>query len=188
MHVDSEGNDDDKVLLYSYLNSYYQTGLKSPLDDAILIHKEINVEGFQKIDEVPFDFVRRRVSVVVEQERERFFIAKGAPEDILKISNYCEIGGIIQDISEELRKKIEQKYFDLSSEGLRALGVAYKKLREDKAVYSVNDENDMVFLGFVAFLDPPKANSKRVTSASCQRRNRAKNLNWRQRASYKKSL
>ena len=160
LHVDSEGNDDDKVLLYSYLNSYYETGLKSPLDDAILSHKEINVESFQKIDEVPFDFVRRRVSVVVEQERERFFIAKGAPEDILKISNYCEIGGIIQDISEELRKKIEQKYVDLSAEGLRALGVAYKKLREDKAVYSVNDENDMVFLGFVAFLDPPKETAK----------------------------
>ena len=160
LHVDSEGNDDDKVFLYSYLNSYYETGLKSPLDEAILSHKEIKVEGFQKIDEVPFDFVRRRVSVVVEQERERFFIAKGAPEDILKISNYCEIGGIIQDISEELRKKIEQKYFDLSAEGLRALGVAYKKLREDKAVYSVNDENDMVFLGFVAFLDPPKETTK----------------------------
>jgi Mg2+-importing ATPase len=160
LHVDSEGNDDDKVLLYSYLNSYYETGLKSPLDDAILSHKEINVAGFQKIDEVPFDFVRRRVSVVVEQERERFFIAKGAPEEILKVSNYCEIGGIIQDISEELRKKIEQKYFDLSAEGLRALGVAYKKLREDKAVYSVNDENGMVFLGFVAFLDPPKQTAK----------------------------
>ena len=160
LHIDSEGHDDEKVLLYSYLNSYYETGLKSPLDDAILSHKEINVEGFQKIDEVPFDFVRRRVSVVVEKERERFFIAKGAPEDILKISNYCEIGGIIQDISEELRKKIEQKYFDLSAEGLRALGVAYKKLREDKAVYSVNDENDMVFLGFVAFLDPPKETTK----------------------------
>jgi Mg2+-importing ATPase len=160
LHVDSEGNDDDKVLLYSYLNSYYETGLKSPLDDAILSHKEINVESFLKIDEVPFDFVRRRVSVVVEQKRERFFIAKGAPEDIMKISNYCEIGGIIQDISEELRKKIEQKYVDLSAEGLRALGVAYKKLREDKAVYSVNDENDMVFLGFVAFLDPPKETAK----------------------------
>ncbi|MGA3059046.1 MAG: magnesium-translocating P-type ATPase [Candidatus Bathyarchaeia archaeon] len=160
LHVDSEGNDDDKVFTYSYLNSYYETGLKSPLDDAILSHKEIKVEGFQKIDEVPFDFVRRRVSVVVEQGRERFFIAKGAPEDILKISNYCEIGGIIQDVSEELRKKIEQKFFDLSAEGLRALGVAYKKLREDKAVYSVNDENDMIFLGFVAFLDPPKETTK----------------------------
>jgi Mg2+-importing ATPase len=160
LHVDYEGKDDDKVLQYSYLNSYFQTGLKSPLDDAILAHKETSIEGFQKIDEVPFDFVRRRVSVVVEQERQRFFIAKGAPEEILKVSSYCEVGGLIEDISDELRKKIDQKYFDLSAEGLRVLGVAYRKLREDKAVYSVNDEIDMVFLGFVAFLDPPKQTAK----------------------------
>jgi len=160
MHVDSEGKDDDKVLLYSYLNSYYQTGLKSPLDDAILAHKETSVASFQKIDEVPFDFVRRRVSVVVEDQRERFFMVKGAPEDVLKVSAYCEIDGLIQDIGEELRKKIEQKYLDLSSEGLRVLGVAYKKLKEEKTSYSVNDESDMVFLGFVAFLDPPKETAK----------------------------
>ncbi len=70
-----------------------------------LSHQDIDIGGFQKIDEVPFDFVRRRVSVVVEHDRERFFIAKGAPEEILKVSNYCELGGVIQDISEELRKK-----------------------------------------------------------------------------------
>ena len=160
MHVDFEGKDDDKVLLYSYLNSFYQTGLKSPLDEAILVHKEISLSSFQKIDEVPFDFVRRRVSVVVEQQRERVLIAKGAPEEVLKVSSYCEIEGVIQDISEELRKRIEQKYFDLSSEGLRVLGVAYKKMKEEKAIYSVNDETDMTFLGFIAFLDPPKQTAK----------------------------
>ncbi len=160
MHVDFEGKDDDKVLLYSYLNSFYQTGLKSPLDEAILVHKEIDLSSYQKIDEVPFDFVRRRVSVVVERQRERVLIAKGAPEEVLKVSSYCEIEGVIQDISEELRKRIEQKYFDLSSEGLRVLGVAYKKMKEEKAIYSVNDETDMVFLGFIAFLDPPKQTAK----------------------------
>ena len=158
MHVDFEGKDDDKVLLYSYLNSFYQTGLKSPLDDAILVHKEIDIAAFQKIDEVPFDFVRRRVSVVVEQQRERVLIAKGAPEEVLKVSSYCEIDGVIQDVSEELRKRIEQKYFDLSSEGLRVLGVAYKKMKEEKTTYSVNDETDMVFLGFIAFLGSAQAN------------------------------
>ena len=159
-HVDAEGNDDDKVLLFSYLNSYFQTGLKSPLDEAVLAHKETNVEGFQKIDEVPFDFIRRRVSVVVEQERDRLFIAKGAPEDILKVSTYYEVGGIISDITEGIRKSIEQRFFDMSSEGLRVLGVAYKRLRIEKAVYTVNDETDMVFLGFIAFLDPPKETAK----------------------------
>ena len=160
MHVDYEGKDDEKVLLYSYLNSYFQTGLKSPLDDAILVHKEISITDFQKVDEVPFDFVRRRVSVVVEQQRERIMIAKGAPEDVLRASSYCEIGGVVNDVSEEFRKRIEQKYLDLSSEGLRVLGVAYKKLKEEKANYSVNDETDMTFLGFIAFLDPPKQTAK----------------------------
>lgn len=160
MHIDAEGKNDNKVLLYSYLNSYYQTGLKSPLDDAILIHEELDVGGYQKIDEVPFDFVRRRVSVVVEKERQRYLIAKGAPEEILKVATYCETSELITDLTEEIRKKAEQKYFDLSSEGFRVLGVAYKKLRTEKATYSVNDESGMVFLGFIAFIDPPKETAK----------------------------
>ena len=160
LHIDMEGKDDEKVLQYSYLNSRFQTGLKSPLDEAILKHEEIDITKFQKIDEVPFDFVRRRVSVVVEQERQRFFIAKGAPEEILKVCSYYELDGITSDITEETRKKIEQKYLDLSAEGLRVLGVAYKKLREEKTVYSINDEISMTFLGFVAFLDPPKETAK----------------------------
>jgi P-type Mg2+ transporter len=160
LHIDMEGKDDEKVLLYSFLNSHFQTGLKSPLDEAILKHEEIDITKFQKIDEVPFDFVRRRVSVVVEQERQRFFIAKGAPEEILKVCSYYELEGIMSDINEETRKKIEQKYLDLSAEGLRVLGVACKKLKEEKVVYSINDERDMTFLGFVAFLDPPKETAK----------------------------
>ena len=160
LHIDMEGKEEEKVLLYSFLNSRLQTGLKSPLDEAILKHQEIDITNFQKIDEVPFDFVRRRVSVVVEKEKQRFFIAKGAPEEILKVCSYYEVDGLISDISEETRRKIEQKYFDLSAEGLRVLGVASKKLREEKAVYSINDESDMTFLGFVAFLDPPKETAK----------------------------
>ncbi len=160
LHVDAEGKDDNKVLLYSYLNSYYQTGLKSPLDEAILEHEQMDVGKYQKIDEVPFDFVRRRVSVVVEKDRQRFFISKGAPEEIFKVCAYCEVGDLITDMTEEWRKRGEHKYYDLSSEGFRVLGVSYKKLREEKTVYSVNDENDMVFLGFVAFLDPPKETAK----------------------------
>lgn len=160
LHIDVEGNDDEKVLLYSFLNSHFQTGLKSPLDEAILKFKEINVSKFQKIDEVPFDFVRRRVSVVVEEERQRFFIAKGAPEEILKVCSRYELGEVVSDLTEETRKNIELKYHDLSAEGLRALGIAHKRIKEEKAVYSVNDESDMVFLGFVAFLDPPKETAK----------------------------
>jgi P-type Mg2+ transporter len=160
LHIDINGRDDEKVLQYSYLNSRFQTGLRSPLDEAILKHEEVDFSKFQKIDEVPFDFVRRRVSVVVEQEGQRVFIAKGAPEEILKVCSYCELEEVITDLSEQTTKKIQQKYLDLSTEGLRVLGVASKKLREDKAVYSINDESDMTFLGFVAFLDPPKETAK----------------------------
>jgi Mg2+-importing ATPase len=160
LHVDSEGNKDNKVLQYSYLNSYFETGLRSPLDDAILVHKEISVEGYQKIDEVPFDFVRRRVSVVVEKDKQKFLITKGAPEEIIKVCTSLEIASQIREINDENKKKIDQKYFDLSSEGLRTLGVAYKRLEAEKSVCSVNDENEMDFIGFVAFLDPPKETTK----------------------------
>jgi Mg2+-importing ATPase len=160
LHVNPNGDDDDKVLLYSYLNSFYQSGLKSPMDEAILVHEQIDTSEYQKIDEVPFDFVRRRVSVVVENDRQKYFISKGAPEEILKASAFCEIDGLAVDLTEELRKKAEQKYYELSTEGFRVLGAAYKKLKEEKTVYSVDDECDMVFMGFVAFLDPPKETSR----------------------------
>jgi len=160
LHVNPEGDDDDKVLLYSYLNSFYQTGLKSPMDEAILVHEKIDTLGYQKIDEVPFDFVRRRVSVAVEKDHQRYFISKGAPEEISKVCSFCEINGLPVDFTEELRKKAEQKYYELSTEGFRVLGVAYKKLKEEKTVYSVSDECDMVFMGFIAFLDPPKETAK----------------------------
>ena len=160
LHVNPEGDDDDKVLLYSYLNSFYQTGLKSPMDEAILVHEKMDISNYQKIDEVPFDFVRRCVSVVVESDRQRYFISKGAPEEILKGSTFCEINGLPVDLTEELRQRAEQKYYELSSEGFRVLGVAYKKLKEEKTVYSIGDECDMVFMGFMAFLDPPKETAK----------------------------
>jgi Mg2+-importing ATPase len=160
LNVDVDGNEDEKVFLYSFLNSNFQTGLKSPLDEAILKHKEVDTSPYLKVDEVPFDFIRRRVSVVVEHEAQRYFIAKGAPEEILKVCSYYELGRLISDLTEETRRKIEQKYRDYSAQGLRVLGVAYKRLKEDKAVYSINDENEMVFLGFVAFLDPPKETAK----------------------------
>ena len=160
LHVDMEGKDDEKVLLYSFLNSFYETGLKSPLDEAILRHQDIDIRNYQKIDEVPFDFTRRRVSVVVEYEKQRIMIVKGAPEEIVRVCSYCEHKGHIFDLTGELQKKIEQKYYDLSSEGFRVLGVAYKKIKEQKQVHSISDESDMAFLGFVAFIDPPKETAK----------------------------
>jgi len=161
LHVDLNGEENDKILLYSYLNSYFQAGLKSPLDEAILNFKDIiDVKNYRKIDEVPFDFVRKRLSVVVEYQNQRFMITKGAPEEIAKICTYYEVGDIIADITDEVLMKIEHKYIELSAEGYRVLAVAYKRLREDKSTYTVGDEKEMVFLGFIAFLDPPKETAR----------------------------
>ncbi|MGC8895234.1 MAG: magnesium-translocating P-type ATPase [Candidatus Bathyarchaeia archaeon] len=160
LHVDINGDESEKVILYSYLNSHFQTGLRSPLDEAVLKFRDIDVKEYIKIDEVPFDFVRKRLSIVIEYQNQRFMITKGAPEEIAKICSYYEVENVIADITEEVRRKIEQKYIELSAEGFRVLSVAYKRLREEKAVYSVNDEFDMVFLGFIAFLDPPKETAK----------------------------
>ncbi|MEM3884539.1 MAG: magnesium-translocating P-type ATPase [Nitrososphaerota archaeon] len=160
LYVDFNGNRSDKVLLYSYLNSYYQTGLKSPLDEAILRFRDVDVKDYKKVDEVPFDFIRKRLSIVVERQNQRFMITKGAPEEVVKICSYYEVKEVIADITDEIRRKIEQKYTELSAEGYRVLAVAYKRLREDKPVYTANDEEEMVFLGFIAFLDPPKETAR----------------------------
>ncbi|MDW8023358.1 MAG: magnesium-translocating P-type ATPase, partial [Nitrososphaerota archaeon] len=160
LHVDINGDESDKVLLYSYLNSYYQTGLKSPLDEAILRFRDVDVKDYRKVDEVPFDFVRKRLSIVVEHQSQRFMIAKGAPEEVVKICSFYDVGEVIADITDEVRRKIEEKYVELSAEGYRVLAVAYKRLREEKPVYTAGDETEMVFLGFVAFLDPPKETAK----------------------------
>lgn len=160
LHIDSAGNSNDIVLLYSFLNSYFQTGLKSPLDEAILAYKNLDIKGYQKIDEIPFDFNRKRLSVVIEQSRERTLITKGAPEEISKICAYFDTEKTVIDITSELQKRIDSKYDELSREGFRVLAVAYKRIREEKTVYSVQDESGMVFLGFVAFIDPPKESAK----------------------------
>jgi Mg2+-importing ATPase len=160
LHVDINGDENEKVSLYSYLNSYFQTGLKSPLDEAILNFKDINVKNYQKIDEIPFDFVRKRLSVVVGNQNQYFIITKGAPEEIVNICTYYEFGDIIADITDEIHRKIEQKYIELSSEGYRVLAVAYKRLKEIKPIYTVNDEKEMIFFGFIAFIDPPKETAR----------------------------
>ncbi|MEM3662231.1 MAG: magnesium-translocating P-type ATPase [Sulfolobales archaeon] len=159
-HVDADGRESDKVLLCSYLNSYYQTGLRSPLDEAVLAYKSVDITGYRKIDEIPFDFIRKRLSIVVEHENQRYMITKGAPEEILKTCSFYELDEVVSDLTEEIRKKIEQKYLELSAEGYRVLGVAYKRLREYKPVYSVSDESEMIFLGFIGFLDPPKETAR----------------------------
>jgi Mg2+-importing ATPase len=156
LHVDMEGKDSEKVFLYSFLNSSYQTGLRSPLDEAILTHKEVDANRYQRLDEIPFDFVRKRLSVIVSESQQTLVITKGAPEEIAGVISYYEFDGKKYNLTGDTRSQIERKYHELSSQGLRVLGVSYRNMVESQPAYSVADETDMVFLGFIAFMDPLK--------------------------------
>jgi Mg2+-importing ATPase len=157
--LDMEGKDNEKVLLYAFLNSYYETGLKSPLDDAVLKYGQLNVKGYDKLDEVPFDFLRRRVSIVVEHEKSRLMICKGAFEEVASVCSSAELENQIIELNSEQRNNMQDNYHKLSSQGFRVLGVSYRRI-EEKPTYSVKDEKDMTFLGFLAFMDPPKESAK----------------------------
>ena len=158
LHTDIEGKDSEKALFYAFLNSYYETGLKSPLDDAVLRYKHLDAKGFDKVDEVPFDFIRRRVSIVLEHEEGRLIVCKGALEEIVSACSHLELENKIVDLTREQQEKIQDNYHRLSSQGFRVLGVSYRQT-EEKPAYSVKDEKDMIFLGFIAFMDPPKESS-----------------------------
>lgn len=160
LHIDIKGHENEKVFLYSFLNSTFQTGLRSPLDEAVLRHEEVNIEHYQKVDEIPFDFVRRRISVIVNQEKERFIITKGAPEEVAKASSHFEFEGMIAELTSDMRKELERKYYELSSDGFRVVGISYKEVTNSRSVYSADEESNMVFLGFIAFIDPPKETAK----------------------------
>ncbi|MBI5001536.1 MAG: magnesium-translocating P-type ATPase [Euryarchaeota archaeon] len=160
-HIDLEGNSDETVLLYSYLNSHYQTGLRSPLDEAVLKHGKVDIRAFAKVDEVPFDFKRRRVSIVVERDGRKVMITKGAPEEIARISNRFDKSEKVMELTDGLRARLELKFRELSEEGFRVLAVSYKEMDGCQA-YCTSDECEMVFLGFIVFLDPPKKTVKKA--------------------------
>jgi P-type Mg2+ transporter len=156
LHVDYAGKNSDKVLAYSFLNSRFQSGLRSPLDEAILKSPNVKTDAYTKIDEVPFDFVRRRLSVAVSGEGQTLLVTKGAPEEVAKVTSRYELDGNLFNLTEETRANMEGQLRDLSSQGFRVLGVAYRTFDPGKKNYAISDENDMVFLGFIAFMDPLK--------------------------------
>jgi Mg2+-importing ATPase len=163
-YLDVNGDADEKVLHYGYLNSYHHTGLKNLLDQAILDHEELEErlkakEKFKKIDEIPFDFVRRRMSVVVEDETGlNTLICKGAVEEVLSQCTRVDVKGQVVPVEREHDAKRRQIADDLNGQGFRVIALAYKEMpgASDDPVYSVKDESDLVLLGFLAFLDPPK--------------------------------
>jgi Mg2+-importing ATPase len=163
-HVDLDGRQSERVLLLAYLNSRFESGLRSPLDDAILAHGEIGIEGWRKIDEVPFGFERRRVSVLLEHAGERVLIVKGAPEDVLRLATQYEDGtaGGLLPMDDAARAAALARFQALSREGFRVLAVAWRQAAADQAHAVVDDETQLVLAGFAAFLDPPKASTARA--------------------------
>ena len=159
-HLDPEGNDSENVLLYSYINSYFDTGLKSPLDEAILNFRHIDIDSYRKIDEIPFDFQRRRLSVVVATGTGHLLVAKGAPEEVLRVCTQQDRGGIPEPLTDEGREGINKLYNAQSEQGFRTLAVCYRLLPADQTRFSPADENDMVFTGLVTFIDPPKESAR----------------------------
>ena len=165
-HVDAQGQDDPHVLELAYLNSYFESGLKSPLDDAILAHQEIDVSAWSKIDEVPFDFERRRVSVLVERTGARRLVVKGAPEDIVRLcTHYQDSADATVALDEAARARINALFDSLGEEGFRVLGIASRDVAIDHPHAVVSDESELIFAGFAAFLDPPKASAGEALKA-----------------------
>lgn len=170
-HTGILGQPDDEVLRYAYLNSFYQTGLKNLLDVAVLEHAELQREmaiasAYRKVDEIPFDFQRRRMSVVVsEREDHHELICKGAVEEIVSICTHARQNGQIVPFTPALLADVQKTTASLNSEGLRVVAVAARDLPPVKETYSVADESDLVLIGYIAFLDPPKESTEPALTA-----------------------
>ena len=166
-HVDPQGKPSERVLELAYLNSFFETGLKSPLDDAILAHENIDVSAWTKIDEVPFDFERRRVSVLLDKGNGRLLVVKGASEEIIGLcTHYEEQGNTVQiPLDKASREKIHAEHIALEKEGFRVLGIAWREVDQDHPHAVISDESELVFAGFAGFLDPPKESAGAALAA-----------------------
>lgn len=163
-YINADGGVDDKkrILRHAYFNSYFQTGLKNLMDKAILSHvKDLSLESlrndYRKVDEIPFDFARRRMSVVVEDKQgKRQIITKGAVEEMLDICSYAEFEGQVIPLTKEIKRKAKDISEQMNHQGMRVLAVAHKSYLDKDNNFAVEDEIEMVLIGYLAFLDPPK--------------------------------
>ncbi len=163
-HVNLRGENDEAVIRLAALNSVYQTGLRSPMDEAILRHEHPAVARYRRVDEIPFDFQRRRVSVVVEGDGRRLLISKGAPESVLPICGHAETDGIARPLDAAARSEADALFRRLSADGYRVLAVAYRSV-DGQAGYATADERDLTLVGLAAFLDPPHEGVKETLAA-----------------------
>lgn len=171
LYLDIHGNEDDRILRHAFLNSYYQTGLKNLMDAAILDHvgeEEISplTTKYTKVDEIPFDFNRRRMSIVIQDKSGKTqMITKGAVEEMLDISSVVEYKDKIEPLTDEIRNEILDTVTELNNKGMRVIAVAQKNHPSEVGVFSVADESEMCLMGYLAFLDPPKESAKEALKA-----------------------
>jgi len=152
---DLKGEQNEKVLLYASLNAYYQKGFENPIDRAILAQNKLDLAEYEKLDEIPYDFVRKRLSILVSKSGTNMMITKGALPNILEICSLAEAEpGKTVEIS-ELKERIERQFEEFSEKGLRTIGIAYKEIGQQKTI-GKELEKGMIFLGFLFFFDPPK--------------------------------
>ena len=163
-HVDVQGQDSDEVLRLVYLNSHFEAGIKSPLDDAILKHEHPAIAEYGKADEIPFDFNRKRLSVVVAHGGEQLLITKGEAEGVFSICQTVLVDGTPQPFDDGRRAQAAEQLKKLSGDGFRTLGVAVKRVERQDS-YTLASEKEMTLAGFAAFLDPPKAGIVAVLQA-----------------------
>jgi Mg2+-importing ATPase len=158
--IDGSGAESQRAYAYAFINSQFESGMKSPLDDAILAANPFDMAAWKKIDEVPFDFERRRVSVLVEHEGKRRLIVKGAPEDLLKLSGrYESATGEEMPLDTATRSTFQATLDGLCAQGFRALGIASREVDVNHQTATITDESELIFEGFAIFLDPPKASA-----------------------------
>ena len=155
-HVDGFGTESEKVLLYGYLASVFTTSFENPLDNAVRSFKSIDIKAYTKLDEIPYDFERKRESVVVAHKAGRLLISKGAPEEIMRLSHKYLDGRLF----EEVKDQVQAQYEHLSAEGFRVLGVAIHHVPTSAIGYEPAIEHNLTFVGFMAFLDPAKQSVK----------------------------
>ncbi len=169
-HINADGtaDNDNRILRHAYFNSFFQTGLKNLMDRAILSHvKDLQLEHlsdeYKKVDEIPFDFVRRRLSVVVEDNAgKRQIITKGAVEEMLSICSHMELNGKVLPLAGNTKLKAEEIVSEMNNQGMRVLALAQKSFIEKDHDFAVEDESDMVLIGYLAFLDPPKESASQA--------------------------
>jgi len=165
-YVDVTNRQSEDVLRYAYMNSFYQTGLRNLLDRAILAHSELDVErNCRKVDEIPFDFKRRRMSVVIDHEDRHVLICKGAVEETTAICENYQVDEDINPLIKLIRDDLMDEYRHLSAEGYRVLAIAYREFDRSKQTFSVADESQLTLLGYIAFFDPAKDTSAKAIAA-----------------------